>query len=70
MKSKILLTITILFFIAFTSNAQIKKGKILLGGNFSYATTENPQASITSRNTVFNSGIQLGKFYKNIPLLV
>lgn len=55
MKTKILLSFAILFFAAITTNAQITKGKYLLGGSFSLYSTDNP-----SNNSAYVN-IQFGK---------
>jgi hypothetical protein len=66
MKSKILLTIVILFCIAFTSNAQINKGNILLGGSFNFGSTKNIQPYYNNDykyKSIF-ANIQIGKVVK------
>ena len=67
MRTKILLTIVILFCIAFTSNAQIDKGRFLLGGNLSYFSSKNSQSNYpysynhNSQYRMINTNIQIGK---------
>ena len=63
MKTKILLSFAILFFIANASNAQIGKAKVLLGGSGGFYSNKNSQSNYYSspdyKGTNFN--IQLGK---------
>ena len=63
MKTKILLSFTILFFAAITTNAQISEGKYLLGGSFNFYSSDNPKSNSSNLN------IQLGKAIKEIQLL-
>jgi len=67
MKSKILLTIVILFCIAFTSNAQINKGNILLGGGVSYYSYKSAQPNYYNsyQNKSVGANIQIGKALSN-----
>jgi hypothetical protein len=58
MKTKILLSFAISFFTAITTNAQITKGKYLLGGGFSYANSES------TNNSSLSTNVQFGKFVK------
>ena len=60
MKSKILLLVTIIFSFAATSNAQINKDRVLLGGSISYSTAKNQQ-SAGSKSEIFYSNILIGK---------
>jgi hypothetical protein len=64
METKILLTVAILFCIAFTTNAQIDKGRFLLGGNFSIYSAKNGQAFSNSKNEGMNTNIQFGEVVK------
>lgn len=58
MKTKILLSVIILFFIVGTTNAQINKDRILLGGGINYNSTSNPNQQS------FYSNLQIGKVIK------
>ena len=62
MKTKILLSFTILFFAAVTTQGQITEGKYLLGGSVSY-TLANKTVS-DSKNQSLYTNIQFGKFVK------
>lgn len=64
MRTKILLAIVILFCIAATSNAQINKGRILVGGSISYSASKN-QPVAGSKFEIFNSNIVIGKVVNN-----
>ncbi len=59
MKTKILLSLVLLFCLVNASQAQINQGRYLLGGNFSAYNTTNPTGN------VFNAGLQLGKVIKD-----
>lgn len=59
MRTKILLLSTILFSIAASSNAQLTKGKVLLGGSISYANSSD------GGSNSFYSNVQAGKFVKD-----
>jgi hypothetical protein len=63
MKTKILLSFAGLLFISIASNAQISKGRYLLGGSFSYNNSE-----INNSNNI-NSNIQFGKVIKENTVL-
>lgn len=65
MKSKILLSLFISLCFVLESNAQIDKGKFLLGGNFSYSKSGNNTASNNSGLKYLSSGVQLGKVVKD-----
>ena len=60
MRTKILLTSAILFCICFSVNAQINKGRILVGGSISYSASKN-QSTSGSKFEIFNSNIVIGK---------
>jgi hypothetical protein len=64
MKTKILLSFSIFFCAAITANAQITKGKYLLGGSASYTNSKNQQGS-GSKYESFNTNIQFGKVIKD-----
>jgi hypothetical protein len=55
MRTKILLLLAIFFCIAITTNAQINKDKVLLGGGIGYYKTSNPPLQY------FYSNLQIGK---------
>jgi len=59
MRTKILLLSAILFSIALSSNAQITKGKVLLGGSVICANLSR------GGNNAFYSNVQAGKFVKD-----
>jgi hypothetical protein len=64
MKTKFLLTAVILFFVAFTANAQIDKGAVLLGGGVSYYSYKSDQPNYyyaNSQNKSVGANIQIGK---------
>lgn len=63
MKTKILLSLSVLFFLAITSNAQINKGRLLLGGGAGYSSYKNPQPDYYngSEYKSANFNIQFGK---------
>ena len=64
MRTKILLTTVILFFVAFTANAQINKGTYLLGGGLSYYSNKSIQPYYyyaNSQNKSVGVNIQIGK---------
>jgi hypothetical protein len=67
MRTKILLTVTIVFFIAFTSQGQINKGDIFLGGNLNFGTSNNTLSPVNSNSISNNFGtsIQVGKVIKD-----
>lgn len=70
MKTKILLTATILFCIAWTSNAQLNKGQYLLGGSLNYSNAKNtstPNNDYTDNN--FGINVQIGRLIKNNTVL-
>src|ERR1019366_7132401 len=70
MRTKILLTIVILFCIAFTSNAQLNKGNYLLGGSLSFSNVKNtstPNNAYT--DNYFGANVQLGRLIKNNTVL-
>ena len=69
MKTKFLLTTVILFFVAFTANAQIDKGRILLGGSFSLYSAKNGQVFSNFKNEGMNTNIQFGKAIKTNTVL-
>lgn len=58
MRTKILLSIAILFFAETTLNAQVHKDRVLLGGSLNYSNTSNP-----TRHS-FYSNLQIGKVIK------
>jgi hypothetical protein len=63
MKTKILLSFAVLFFIAIASNAQVDKGKVLLGGGAGYSSYKNPEPGSYngSEYKAANFNIQFGK---------
>ncbi len=63
MKTKILLSFVALFFITVTSNAQIDKGKVLLGGGAGYSSYKSPQPEYYNgyKYKTANFNIQFGK---------
>ena len=63
MKTKILLTTLILFFVAFTANAQIDKGAVLLGGGVSYYSSKSAQPNYYNgfQDKSVGTNIQIGK---------
>jgi len=63
MKTKILLSFAGLLFISIAANAQISKGRYLLGGSFSYNNSE-----LDNSNNI-NSNIQFGKVIKENTVL-
>jgi len=66
MKTKFLLTTVILFCIAFTANAQIDKGRYLLGGSFNFRSMKNIQPYYNNDygyKSAF-ANIQIGKVVK------
>lgn len=62
MKTKILLSFTILFFAAITTQGQITEGKYLLGGSVGYSSAKNTVNS--SKIESFYTNVQFGKFIK------
>jgi hypothetical protein len=67
MRTKILLSFAIFFSIAFTSNAQIDKGRIFLGGSIYYSNSNskyNPPPYNSDLNESFGTNIQFGKVVK------
>jgi type V secretory pathway adhesin AidA len=59
MKSKILLLVAAYFCLAFSSHAQIKTGRYLLGGSGNYYNTSNPT------QVSFYTNVQVGKVLNN-----
>ena len=64
MKTKILLTTVILFFAAFSANAQIDKGKYLFGGSINVSGLKSNQTSSNLKNESLYTSIQFGKVLK------
>jgi hypothetical protein len=65
MRTKILLTISIAFIFISTSNAQIEKGNIFLGGGISYYSFKGNQPNIGDfnnyKNQIGSGNIEIGK---------
>jgi hypothetical protein len=64
MKTKILPALAILLFAAASSNAQITKGKYLLGGSLSYSNSQDVPYNGSPAQKSFSSNIQIGKVVK------
>ena len=64
MKTKILSALAILLIAATGTNAQITKGKYLLGGSVSYSNYQDVQYNPTPAQKYFSSNIQIGKVLK------
>lgn len=70
MKTKFLLTATILFCVVWTSNAQLKKGSYLLGGNFSYSNNKSTSTPTNDYSgNYFGANVQIGQLIKNNTVL-
>lgn len=64
MKTKILLSITLFFFVITAAHAQINEGRYLLGGSVSFNSSKNPQISGSKSQSLYTN-IQLGKVIKD-----
>jgi hypothetical protein len=64
MRTKILLLVAILFSVVLVSNAQINKGKYLLGGSLNMSDLKDNQPTVSSKSNSFNANIQFGKTIK------
>lgn len=64
MRTKILLLLAIIFCGALTANAQINKGRFLLGGSFSLDNEKYNEPSLKSKIESLNTNIQFGKVVK------
>src|SRR6185312_3053069 len=66
MKTKILLSLVILFFAVVTVNAQITEGRYFLGGSIGFSTSnsKNSQSADGQGNSLYTN-IQLGKVIKD-----
>ncbi len=65
MKTKILPALIILLLAATGTNAQITKGKYLLGGSLSYSNSQDVPYNGSPVQKSFNSNIQIGKVAKD-----
>ncbi len=70
MKSKILLTATILFCVVLSAKAQFNKGQFLLGGSLAFSNSKN--TAIPSNdyiNNYFCANVQIGQLIKDNTVL-
>jgi hypothetical protein len=64
MKTKILLSFAVLFFITLATNAQINKGEVLLGGSIQYNDSKNVQVANSKYESLYTN-VQIGKALKD-----